>query len=59
MLTASRITWFAIAFMFVMPSMLLMFTHLGAHTRRPWVLATVFALAIAMVVATIFGKGDR
>lgn len=59
MVTASRVTWFVIALLFVVPSMLLMFRGSGELTREVWGRSVAFAVAIALVAAVLFGKGRQ
>ncbi|MER6614564.1 hypothetical protein ACWGJT_18480 [Streptomyces xantholiticus] len=59
MLTANRLAWFAIAFAFAVPSMLVMFRDNGVITRDSWIKGFVFAATIAAVIAAVFGKGSR
>jgi hypothetical protein len=57
MLTTSRVTWFAIAFAFAVPGMLVMFRDNGELTRRSWILSLVFAASIAAIAAIVLGRG--
>lgn len=58
-LTASRLTWFAMAFAFAVPGMLVMFRDDGVVTRDAWIRSFLFAGAVAAVVAVVFGEGGR
>lgn len=57
MVTGSRIGWFVIAFMFALPSMMLLFRGDDGITAELWGRSIPFALAIAIVVAAVFGGG--
>lgn len=59
MLTANRLAWFAIAFAFAVPSMLVMFRDNGVVTREAWIKSFLFAAAIATVITVVFGKGSK
>ncbi|UQA97520.1 hypothetical protein [Streptomyces halobius] len=59
MLTASRLTWFAIAFAFAVPSTLVMFRENGVVTRDAWIKSFVFAATIAAVIAVVLDKGSQ
>ncbi|MGW1882770.1 hypothetical protein [Streptomyces sp. NPDC001970] len=58
MLTASRLTCFAIAFAFAVPSTLVMFRDNGVVTRDAWVKSFILAAAAATVISVVFGKGN-
>jgi hypothetical protein len=58
-LTSSRVTWFVIAFMFALPSMLLLFRDSGGFTREVVGRSAIFAVAMAVMAAVVFGKGRQ
>lgn len=58
-LTGSRITWFAITFVFVLPSMLLLFRSDDSVSGQSLGVSTVFAGVIAVGAAALFGKGPQ
>ena len=57
MLTASRIGWFGIAFLFALPSMVLIFRESGQVSQSAWIKSILFAGSIAMIIAIVFGRG--
>lgn len=59
MLSASRITWFAIAFTFALPTMLLMFREDGRITPGTWITSALFAAAIAATATIFLGEGKQ
>lgn len=59
MVNESRLTWFAITFLFVLPSMILLFRGDAGMTSRGWITSSTFAAVIAVSAAALFGKGDE
>ncbi|MFJ6940082.1 hypothetical protein [Streptomyces sp. NPDC101132] len=59
MVSASRITWFAIAFTFALPSMLLMFREDGRITSGTWITSVLFAAAIATTATIFLGEAKQ
>ena len=57
--TTSRVVWFAITFSFCLPIMVVMFRGEDGMSRSSWIQAGIFAVAMAVVVSVIFGKGER
>ncbi|MBY8870995.1 hypothetical protein K7640_03950 [Micromonospora sp. PLK6-60] len=59
MVTASRVTWFLVAFLFGLPIMLLMLRDDEGTSRSSWIQAVIFAAVMAAIVTLFLGKGRR
>lgn len=59
MLSANRITLFAITFMFALPSMVLLFRGEQGLTSQDWAMSATFAAIIATGSAALFGKASE
>lgn len=59
MLSGNRISWFAITFIFALPSMMLLFRSDGGMSSREWMTSGMFAAVIATGAAALFGQGNE
>ncbi|MEV7601336.1 hypothetical protein AB0O91_28615 [Kitasatospora sp. NPDC089797] len=57
MLTANRVAWFAAAFVFAVPAMVLLFRSENGLEPADWAKVLLFSGSIAAVVAIVLGKG--